>query len=132
MLKTVLIVIAVLVIGVLAFAASKPDTFRIARSTRIQAPPDKVFALINDFHRWQAWSPYEKKDPDMKREFSGSPSGPGAAYAWDGDRNIGAGQMRIVESCRPRASRCRSSSCARSRRTTTSSSRCSRPVTRPK
>lgn len=98
MLKTVLIVLAVLVIGVLAFVASKPDTFRIQRTTRIHAPPDKVFALINDFRRWQAWSPYEKKDPDMKREFSGSASGTGAAYAWDGDRNIGAGQMRIVES----------------------------------
>src|SRR5688572_4460683 len=98
MLKTILIVLAVAVIGVLAFAATRPDTFRIERSTRIHAPPDRVFALINDFRRWQAWSPYEKKDPDMRREFSGSARGAGAAYAWDGDRNIGAGQMRIVES----------------------------------
>ncbi|MBF6024626.1 SRPBCC family protein [Lysobacter niastensis] len=98
MFKTVLIVLAVLIAGVLVLAATRPDTFRVERSTRIHAPPDRVFALINDFHRWQAWSPYEKKDPGMKRAFSGNPNGAGAAYAWDGDRNIGAGQMRITES----------------------------------
>ena len=98
MFKTILIVLAVLIAGFLVFAATRPDTFRVERSTRIQAPPDKVFALINDFRRWDAWSPFEKKDPDMKREFSGNASGTGAAYAWDGDRNIGAGQMRITES----------------------------------
>ena len=75
MFKTIAMVIAVLLVAVLAYAATRPDTFRIERSTRIQAPPEQVFALINDFHRWGAWSPYEKKDPAMKREFSANASG---------------------------------------------------------
>lgn len=98
MLKTIAILVVLAVAAVLAYAATRPDTFRIQRSAVIQAPPDEVFALINDFHRWSAWSPYEKKDPTMKRDYRGSASGVGAVYTWDGNKDIGAGSMEIVES----------------------------------
>jgi len=101
MIKISLIVVAVLVAGVLAFAATRPDSFRIERSASIKAPPDKVFAQINDFRRWTAWSPWEKLDPQLKRSYSGAESGKGAAYAWEGDRNVGAGRMEVMESAAP-------------------------------
>ena len=98
---TALVLIAVAIIVLLIIAATKPDTFRIQRATTIKAPPATIFALINDFHRWSAWSPWEKKDPDMKRTFSGAETGQGAIYAWDGNKNVGAGQMEITESSTP-------------------------------
>ncbi|QDO96816.1 SRPBCC family protein [Ferrovibrio terrae] len=104
MLKIALIVLALLAVaiaGVLAYAATKPDTSRIARSAQIQAAPDRIFALINDLPAWQTWSPYEKKDPDMQRSFTGPAAGIGAKYAWAGDKNIGDGRMEIVESTAP-------------------------------
>ena len=101
MLKTVSIVIAVLIAGVLIFAATKPDTFRVQRAASIKAPPEKVFALINDFNRWGAWSPWEKKDPAMKRTFGATTSGKGAVYAWEGNKDVGQGRMEIAESVPP-------------------------------
>ena len=97
----IVVLLAVTVVVVLILAASKPDVFRVARSTSIKAPPDKIYALINDFHRWTAWSPYEKKDPDMKRTFSGATSGKGAAYEWEGDKNVGKGRMKIADTSPP-------------------------------
>ena len=101
MIKIVLIAIVVLVAGVLAFAATRPDSFRIERSASIKAPPDKVFAQINDFHRWTAWSPWEKLDPQLKRSYTGAERGKGAAYAWEGDSKVGAGRMEVMESAAP-------------------------------
>ncbi len=105
MFKTIAISVGVLlVLGVgvvLILAATKPDTFRIQRSASITAPREKIFALINDFHNWGVWSPWEKKDPDMRRTFSGAPSGQGAAYAWEGDKNVGKGRMEITEAVSP-------------------------------
>ena len=98
MLKIILIVILVIVAGVLGFAATKPDTFSVQRSTSIKAPPEKIFAVINDFHRWPDWSPWEKLDPTMKRTQSGAASGKGAIYEWDGNSKAGAGRMEIIES----------------------------------
>jgi hypothetical protein len=98
MLKKIVIVIAVLVAGVLIFAATKPDTFRVERAASIKAPPEKVFALIDDFKRWDAWSPWEKKDPAMKRTWGAVTSGKGAFYAWDGNGDVGQGSMEIVGS----------------------------------
>jgi uncharacterized protein YndB with AHSA1/START domain len=95
----VVIVIAVAVILILA--ATKPDAFRVQRSLTIKAPPETLFALINDFHRWGTWSPWENKDPAMKRTFSGAPSGTGAVYAWDGNRNVGSGRMEILQAAAP-------------------------------
>jgi len=101
MFKKIAIVIAVLIAGVLIFAATKPDTFSIQRAASIKAPPEKVFALINDFKRWDAWSPWEKKDPAMKRTFGAVTVGKGATYAWDGNKDVGQGSMEIVESVTP-------------------------------
>jgi uncharacterized protein YndB with AHSA1/START domain len=105
MIKTIIAVVGVLVIisiaGVLALAATKPDAFRVERTAGIKAPPEKIFALINDLHGWGAWSPYEKKDPAMKRTFSGAASGKGAIYEWDGNKNVGKGRMEITETSPP-------------------------------
>lgn len=74
------------------------DTFRVSRSADIAAPPDRVHGLVNDFHEWRSWSPWEDIDPEMRRDYSGPPSGIGAAYAWNGNRKAGRGRMEIVES----------------------------------
>jgi uncharacterized protein YndB with AHSA1/START domain len=95
------IAVVVLAVAVLVYAATRPDTFRIERSTVIQAPPEKVFILIDDLHAWDAWSPWEKQDPALKRTYSGAARGRGAAYAWDGNRNVGSGRMEISESIPP-------------------------------
>jgi uncharacterized protein YndB with AHSA1/START domain len=97
----VAVVLAISVAAVLVYAATKPDTFRVQRTTSIKAPPEKIFATLNDFQRWDAWSPWETKDPAMKRTFSGSEKGRGAVYEWDGDRNVGKGRMEITESSPP-------------------------------
>lgn len=94
------IVVAV-VVAILGYAATKPDLFRVERSATIKAPPDRIFALIADLRGWSVWSPYEKKDPDMKRAFNGPESGKGAVYEWDGDKNVGQGRMEIVEAAPP-------------------------------
>src|SRR5438067_1402180 len=94
----ILLILAVAIVAVLVIAATKPDTFRVQRTIGIKAPPDKVFALINDLRGWSAWSPYEKKDPNMKRTFGATTVGKGATYQWDGDKNVGQGRMEIVES----------------------------------
>ncbi len=101
MLKTIAVVVVVLIAALLVFAATKPDTLRVQRATSIKAPPEKIFALINDFNSWGAWSPYEKKDPAMKRTRSGAASGKGAVYAWEGNSEVGAGRMEIAESTPP-------------------------------
>jgi uncharacterized protein YndB with AHSA1/START domain len=98
MLKIILIVVVVLIAGVLVFAATKPDTFRVERAATIKAPSDKVFALLNDFKAWTAWSPWEEKDPAMKRSYGATTSGKGATYAWEGNKDVGQGSMEIVES----------------------------------
>ena len=101
MLKIVAIVIVVAIAGVLLFAATRPDTFQVQRTATIQAPPEKIFPLINDFNRWNAWSPWEKKDPGMKRSFGTVTAGKGAVYAWDGNKDVGQGSMEITESAAP-------------------------------
>ena len=105
MFKTIAIVVAVVLVvavaAILVLAVTKPDTFQVQRSTSIKAPPGRIFPFINDFDNWAAWSPYEKKDPAMKRTRSGADVGKGAVYAWDGDKNVGQGQMEITESSPP-------------------------------
>ena len=98
MIKTIAIVFALLIAAILIYAATKPDSFRIERSTTIKAPSEKVFALINDYKQWEAWSPWEKIDPALKRTYSGAASGVGAIYEWSGNKDIGQGRMEIVES----------------------------------
>ena len=102
--KIALIVLAVIVVGiagVLIFAATKPDIFAVQRTASIKAPPDKIFPLINDFHRWGTWSPYEKIDPEMKRSYGPITAGKGATYGWEGNKNIGSGSMEILDAPAP-------------------------------
>ena len=101
MLKTIAIIVVALIVGLLGFAATRPNTFRVQRATSIKAPPEKIFPLINDLHRWTAWSPYEKKDPTMKRTHRGAASGKGAVYEWEGNKDIGKGRMEITETSPP-------------------------------
>src|SRR5712691_3771488 len=101
MFKKIAIVVAILIAAILVFAATRPDTFRVQRAASIKAPPEKVFALLNDFQRWEAWSPWEKKDPAMKRTFSVMTSGKGAVYLWEGNSDVGQGRMEIAESSLP-------------------------------
>ena len=101
MLKIVLMVLAVLVVAILGLAMTKPDFFSVQRKTSIQAPADKIFPLINDFHNWNSWSPWEKLDPGMTRTHSGAPSGKGAVYEWDGNSKVGKGRMEITDVSAP-------------------------------
>jgi carbon monoxide dehydrogenase subunit G len=104
MLKGIAIVVFTLAIAlgaVLVYAATLPDEFRVQRRISINAPPQAIFPLINDHRRVADWSPYDKKDPTMKRAYSGAESGKGAIYEWDGDSNVGKGRIEIVDSVAP-------------------------------
>ncbi len=91
-------IVALAVIAILIYAATRPDTFRVERCVSIKAPAEKIAPLINDFHNMNTWSAWEKIDPAMKRSYSGATSGVGAQYAWQGNKNIGSGSMEITES----------------------------------
>ena len=93
------VVLAIAIILILA--AAKPDRFSVQRATTVKAPPERIFPLINDFHQWATWSPYENKDPAMKRSYSGTASGKGAVYAWEGNKNVGSGRMEILDASAP-------------------------------
>ena len=95
------VVLAIAIATVLILAATRPDRFSVQRATTVKAPPEKIFPLISDFHQWGGWSPYENKDPAMKRTYSGAASGKGAVYAWDGNRNVGSGRMEILDASAP-------------------------------
>jgi hypothetical protein len=95
------IILAIAIAIVLLLALTKPNTFAVQRAISIKAPAEKIFALINDFHQWGTWSPYENKDPAMKRTYSGGNSGKGAVYAWDGNKNVGSGRMEILDTSVP-------------------------------
>ena len=105
MIKTVAITVVVLLVvavaGVLILASTKPDSFRVQRTASVKAPPEKIFALINDLHGWATWSPYEAKDPAMKRTFSGASGGVGAVYGWEGNKEVGEGRMEIIQATPP-------------------------------
>jgi uncharacterized protein YndB with AHSA1/START domain len=97
----VVIVVFVLITALLGYAATKPDVFRVERSASINAPPEKVFALINDLPSWVSWSPFEDLDPALKRAYSGPTAGEGATYAWEGNNQAGKGRMEITKSSPP-------------------------------
>jgi hypothetical protein len=99
--KKVLIALAVLLLGFVGFVASRPGQFKLTRATTIAARPELVYAEIADFHRWNGWSPWDKIDPAMKREFSGPTSGVGAKYVWTGNDEVGTGSMEIVRAEAP-------------------------------
>lgn len=98
MLKKLLIGLGVLLAVFLIVVATRPDTYTVSRSLEMAAPPAVVFAQVNDFHKWDAWSPWAKLDPNQKVTFGGPESGKGATYAWEGNDDVGAGRMTIEDS----------------------------------
>ncbi len=98
MLRKLLIGLAVLVVVLVVVISTRPGAYRVERSTRIAAPPEVVFGLVDDFHAWPRWSPWERLDPSMRRVYGGPPAGVGATYAWSGNSKVGEGNMRITES----------------------------------
>src|SRR5205809_6123337 len=98
MIKKILIVLVVLIVILVVVIMLQPATYQVERSTTINAPAAVVFAQVNDFHNWNAWSPWAKLDPAMKQTFEGAPAGMGAAYSWAGNKEVGEGRMTITES----------------------------------
>jgi uncharacterized protein YndB with AHSA1/START domain len=98
MFKKILIVLAVAIVAVLAVASMQPNEFKISRSATVEAPPAKVFAIVNDIHRWNDWSPWSKMDPAMKSTYSGPATGVGASQAWVGNSKVGEGKMTLSAS----------------------------------
>ncbi len=98
--KTIAIAIIIIVLAILIYASTKPDVFHVERTIDIKASPEKLFGLINDFHQWDAWTPYNK-DPAMKKTYSAKASGKGATYAWEGNKAVGQGEIAITESVAP-------------------------------
>ena len=97
MIKTMLLIFAAAIAAVLIYAGTKPDTFRLQRSTTIAAPPDKVFALINDLRQFNSWNPFAKMEPSAVITYDATSAGVGGAYGWKGDKT-GEGRMQITES----------------------------------
>lgn len=100
MIKTIALVALAAVALLLAFAATRPGSFRVERSRVIEAPPERVFGLVQDLRRFNTWNPYERKDPGAKGQYSAATAGPGARYAWQGDK-VGTGSMEITEATAP-------------------------------
>jgi uncharacterized protein YndB with AHSA1/START domain len=98
MIKQLLGVVVGIVVIILIRATFVKDSFRVERSITIKAPPEKIFGLINDFHNFGQWSPWEHLDPKMQRSITGPASGKGAVYEWSGNSKAGAGRMEILES----------------------------------
>jgi hypothetical protein len=97
MARKILIGIAAVLVLLVIVIATRPSTFRIERAASMAAPAGIVYAQVQDFHRWSAWSPWEKLDPAMKREYSGAAAGPGAVYYWNGNDDVGEGRMTIED-----------------------------------
>jgi hypothetical protein len=94
----ILIALVLLIAVFLGVAALQPSDFRVSRSATISAPPSEIFPHVNELSKWQAWSPYDKRDPALKRTYSGPDSGTGASYHWNGNKQVGEGTMKIIES----------------------------------
>ena len=98
MLKKILIALVVIVIVFVIIVAMRPADFSISRSATIAAPAETIFANVNNLHKWEAWSPWAKLDPNAKMTYEGSESGAGAGYTWSGNSDVGAGRMVITDS----------------------------------
>src|SRR5690349_20894455 len=97
MIKKVAALLIAIIAIVLGYATTRPDSFTVQRNASIKAPPEKIYAVLSDFHKWGAWSPWENTEPNMQRTHSGAESGSGAAYEWSGDKKVGHGKMEIIE-----------------------------------
>jgi uncharacterized protein YndB with AHSA1/START domain len=97
MFKIIAIIIVLAIAAILIYAATLPDTFRMERSTVIKTSPEKVSAKLTDFKQWASWSPWENRDPEMKRTYSGAATGQGSVYDWTGNNKVGTGRMEISD-----------------------------------
>jgi inosine-uridine nucleoside N-ribohydrolase len=97
MLKIISLVVLVAIAGVLIAAAYRPDTFRVERTVRIAAAPDRIHPLINDLRQFNAWNPFNKKYPQIQGTYRGPAAGPGAAYDFKGNKEVGAGSVSITD-----------------------------------
>jgi uncharacterized protein YndB with AHSA1/START domain len=84
--------------GLIAWISLRPDNFRISRAATIDAPPERIYRVINDLHDWPQWSPWSRLDPEQKLTYAGSPLGAGAVCEWSGNNKVGSGRMTIKES----------------------------------
>lgn len=84
--------------ALIAYVSLQPNSFRIARSAVVEAPPERIYPQINDFHNWERWSPWSRLDPAQVVTYDGSPLGAGAVMSWTGNNKVGAGKMKIAES----------------------------------
>lgn len=98
MFKKILIAFLIVVAGLAVVVALQPAAFSVSRSATMAAAPASVFAQINDFHNWEAWSPWAKLDPASKSAFEGAASGKGAVFKWSGNDQVGEGSMTIMDS----------------------------------
>lgn len=98
MLTYILLGLGAVIVLFIVVVAMRPNEFQVTRSAKIDAPASRIFAEVNDFHRWEAWSPWDKIDPKLERIYSGPQAGEGATYKWVGDKNVGEGVMTITES----------------------------------
>ena len=98
MIKKILLGLVIIVVLLLVVIALQSSTYHVERTATINAPAPVVFAQVNDFHKWNAWSPWAKLDPAMKQTFEGAPAGNGAVYTWTGNKEVGEGRMTITES----------------------------------
>lgn len=101
MLKKIVLVLFAVIAAFAAYVAILPSEFSVSRSTTIAAPPLEVFRHVNDLRKWDAWSPWAKRDPNAKSEFEGPEAGKGAVFKWDGNEDVGQGQMTIQQSNPP-------------------------------
>jgi len=100
MLKLILILVVLAIAAMLIYASTKPNTFHVERAININASPEKIFPIINDFHHWALWTPYDK-DPAMKKSYGGNANGKGATYAWEGNSDVGQGDISITDTSAP-------------------------------
>ncbi len=98
MFKKILIAFIAFIVVFFGVASTQPDDFTLSRSTVVAASPADVFAHVNDFHLWEAWSPWAKMDPSMKTTYEGPSSGDGSSYSWVGNSKVGEGKMTIIKS----------------------------------
>ncbi len=94
----ILLALAFIAIIFIIVVAGQPDEFKLSRSAKISAPPEKIFPHVNNLHKWDVWSPWARLDPNAKHSFEGADSGAGAVMSWDGSKKIGAGKMTVTES----------------------------------
>ncbi len=100
--QLVLGLIVLAVIGLVILVARRPSEYSVSRSAHLPARPDAVFPEIENFHKWDAWSPWAKIDPDAKVAYEGPESGEGASMTWDGNKEVGSGKMTITKADEPK------------------------------